>query len=355
MRITTRQALNRIRTLQRRKEAYVGPWLPEPLLTAPDVAEHVELSENLSLALMFILETLSPTERAVFVLREVFEFGYDEIAEAIDKTPAAARQIAHRAREHVDARRPRKPASQADARAALDSFQHALATGNLQGLLDVLAPDVVFVSDGGGIEDAAALRPVVGAEKVLRFLVGIMEKLGGVLTGDFSTVNGNPALLLRVDGELDGVLALRVEDGPATRPFSTRKASTPSISPSRRRRSAGLPLTVVGSPMRAPTPPTLSTMPIRKRSTFSAPTTGRWAAILRPPPSLTKTTSGASTSSSPCRSPVTSARWNESNAARASFGEAGVRGRRASTCLRARCAIWRAASGLLSIAAAISS
>ena len=111
VRITTRQALNRLRTLKRRKEAYVGPWLPEPLLTAPDVAEDVELSENLSLALMFILETLSPTERAVFVLREVFDIGYDDIAAAIGKSPAAARQIAYRARRHVDARRPRTPVS----------------------------------------------------------------------------------------------------------------------------------------------------------------------------------------------------------------------------------------------------
>ncbi|MCZ4516194.1 sigma-70 family RNA polymerase sigma factor, partial [Streptomyces sp. ActVer] len=102
VRITTRQALNRLRTLKRRKESYVGPWLPEPLLTTPDVAEDVELSENLSLALMYIFETLSPTERAVFVLREVFEFGYDDIAAAIGKSPAAARQIAYRARRHVD-------------------------------------------------------------------------------------------------------------------------------------------------------------------------------------------------------------------------------------------------------------
>ena len=108
VRITTRQSLNRLRTMKRRKEAYVGPWLPEPLLTAPDVAEDVELAESLSMALMLVLETLSPTERAVFVLREVFDVGYDEIAAAVDKSPAAVRQIAHRARQHVDARRPRE-------------------------------------------------------------------------------------------------------------------------------------------------------------------------------------------------------------------------------------------------------
>jgi RNA polymerase sigma-70 factor (ECF subfamily) len=214
VRIATRQALNRLRTLSRRKESYVGPWLPEPLLTAPDVAEHVELSENLSLALMFILETLSPTERAVFVLREVFDVGYDEIAEAVEKSPDAVRQIASRARKHDDARRPRTTATPQETRAALDSFQRALVTGDLQGLLAVLAPDVVFVSDGGGVK-TAALRPVTGAENVLRFMTGIVAKVGGVaaLVGEATTVNGNPALLLRLDDELDGVLAFRVEDG----------------------------------------------------------------------------------------------------------------------------------------------
>ncbi|MGF0171296.1 RNA polymerase sigma-70 factor [Streptomyces sp. Marseille-Q5077] len=215
VRITTRQALNRLRTLKRRKEAYVGPWLPEPLLTAPDVAEDVELSENLSLALMFILEALSPTERAVFVLREVFDFGYDDIAAAIDKTPAAARQIAHRARRHVDAHRPRTPASAEEAREASKSFQRALATGDLQGLLDVLAPDVVFVSDGGGLK-LAALQPVVGADKALRYMAGSINKAGGTLTGEFTMVNGNPGLILRLDGEIDGVLAFRVENAQVT-------------------------------------------------------------------------------------------------------------------------------------------
>ncbi|WP_405876296.1 MULTISPECIES: RNA polymerase sigma-70 factor [unclassified Streptomyces] len=215
VRITTRQALNRLRTLKRRKEAYVGPWLPEPLLTAPDVAEDVELSENLSLALMFILETLSPTERAVFVLREVFDIGYDDIAAAIDKSPAAARQISYRARRHVDARRPRTSVSPEETRAALNSFQSALETGDLQGLLDVLAPDVVFVSDGGGFR-LAALRPVVGADKVLRYMAGSVDKAGGTFTSESTTVNGNPGLLLRVDGVIDGVLAFHVENARVT-------------------------------------------------------------------------------------------------------------------------------------------
>ncbi|WP_326812900.1 sigma-70 family RNA polymerase sigma factor [Streptomyces scopuliridis] len=114
VRITTRQALTRLRTLRRRKESYVGPWLPEPLLTAPDVAEDIELADSVSMAMLLVLETLAPTERAVFVLREVFDLSYDEIAEAVDKTPAAVRQIAHRARAHVAARRPRAVVSPAE-------------------------------------------------------------------------------------------------------------------------------------------------------------------------------------------------------------------------------------------------
>ncbi|MGW5719426.1 RNA polymerase sigma-70 factor [Amycolatopsis sp. NPDC003865] len=215
VRITTRLALNRLRTMKRRKEAYVGPWLPEPLLTTPDVAEDVELAESVSMALMLVLETLAPTERAVFVLREVFEFEYDEIAAAVGKTPAAVRQIAHRARKHVDARRPRETVSARETRAALESFQRALATRDFQGLLDVLAPDVVLLSDGGGVKQAA-LRPVAGAEKVVRFMTGGVGRTDAVLTSGFTMVNGNPGLVLHLDGELDGVMAVRIDDGRIT-------------------------------------------------------------------------------------------------------------------------------------------
>ncbi|MEV6825678.1 RNA polymerase sigma-70 factor [Amycolatopsis sp. NPDC051102] len=212
VRITTRLALNRLRTLKRRKEAYVGPWLPEPLLTTPDVAEDVELAESVSMALMLVLETLAPTERAVFVLREVFDVGYDEIAAAVGKTPAAVRQIAHRARRHVDARRPREVVSARETRAVLESFQRALEGQDLQGLLDLLAPDVVLMSDGGGVKQAA-LRPVTGAGKVGRFIIGGIGKAAVDLTGTPMTVNGNPALALHVDGSFDGIMAVRVEGG----------------------------------------------------------------------------------------------------------------------------------------------
>ncbi|WP_406082442.1 RNA polymerase sigma-70 factor [Streptomyces zaomyceticus] len=210
VRITTRQALNRLRTMSRRKESYVGPWLPEPLLTAPDVAQDVELAESVSMAVMLVLETLSPTERAVFVLREVFDVGYDEIAAAVDKTPAAVRQIAHRARRHVDARRPREVVSQSQTRAALESFSRALEGGDLQGLLDVLAPEVVYMGDGGGVKHAA-LRPIVGADKVARLLVGGLGKSTIPITFGPTVVNGSPALVVHMDGELDGIMAARVE------------------------------------------------------------------------------------------------------------------------------------------------
>ncbi|MFE1899933.1 RNA polymerase sigma-70 factor [Streptomyces yangpuensis] len=214
VRITTRQSLNRLRSMSRRKEAYVGSWLPEPLLTAPDVAEDAVLAESVSMALMLVLETLSPTERAVFVLREVFDVGYEEIAAAVGKSSAAVRQIAHRARRHVDARRPRQAVSAAQTRAALESFRGALESGDPQDLLAVLSPDVVLVADGGGIKQAA-LRPIAGVEKVVRFMVGGLGKNNRrniSISLSPTVVNGSPALVVRRGGEFDGVMAVRVED-----------------------------------------------------------------------------------------------------------------------------------------------
>ncbi|HET6856065.1 MAG TPA: RNA polymerase sigma-70 factor [Streptomyces sp.] len=215
VRITTRQSLNRLRSVKRRREAYVGQWLPEPLLTGPDVAEDVELAESVSMAMMLVLETLSPTERAVFVLREAFDVGYDEIAAAVDKSPAAVRQIAHRARRHVDARRPRQAVSPGRTREALEAFQRALETRDLQDFLDVLAPDVVFMGDGGGLK-RAALRPVIGAEKVARFYLGGSVKAGVTITCEPTVVNGSPALVMLLDGEIDGVVAVQVENDRIT-------------------------------------------------------------------------------------------------------------------------------------------
>ena len=221
VRITTRQALGRLRTLGRRKESYIGSWLPEPLLTAPDVAEDVELADSVSMAMMLVLETLTPPERAVFVLREVFDVGYDEIADAVDKSPAAVRQIAHRARAHVAARRPRGVVSPAQTRDALEAFQRAAETGDLQSLLDILAPDVVALSDGGGVKQAV-LRPIVGATKVARLLATGLGRITAAASLQPAQVNGYPALILRLNGEIDTVIAVRIDDGLITGLYAVR-------------------------------------------------------------------------------------------------------------------------------------
>ena len=215
VRIVARQALNRLRTMARQREEYVGEWLPEPLLTSPDVAEDVELAESVSFAMLTVLETLGPTERAVFVLREVFETPYDEIAEAVDKTPAGVRQIAHRARAHVVARRPRAKVSRAEQEAVVERFLAAVRGGDLQGLLDVLAPDVVGVADGGGVV-AAFKRPIEGADRVSH-LLGLLVKSAVDFEAIPMWLNGAPAARFVLDGELYGVANLVIEDGRITR------------------------------------------------------------------------------------------------------------------------------------------
>jgi RNA polymerase sigma-70 factor (ECF subfamily) len=157
----------------------------------------------------------------VFVLREVFDVGYEEIAEAVDKSAAAVRQIAHRAREHVAARRPREVVSAARTRDALEAFRRAAETGDLQHLLDLLAPDVVFLGDSGGVKQAV-LRPIVGADKVAHLLATGLRTLAGMGPLEPAQVNGYPALILRVDGELDTVVAVRMDDGLITGLYAVR-------------------------------------------------------------------------------------------------------------------------------------
>ena len=222
VRIVTRTALDRLRTIVRRREEYVGPWLPEPLLTSPDVAEDLELADSLSTAMLLVLETLTPTERAVFLLRDVFDVGYEELAEAVGKSEAAVRQIAHRARNHVAERRPRNAASQAETRSALEAFMRTLETGDLQHLVDVLAPDVVALGDGGGIKQALP-RPVMGADKVGRLMgVGIATAREMGMTMEPVHVNGWPALLIRLHGQIDSVLSVRVDDGLVSAIYTVR-------------------------------------------------------------------------------------------------------------------------------------
>jgi RNA polymerase sigma-70 factor (TIGR02957 family) len=215
VRIVTRKALDRLRALSRRREEYVGEWLPEPLLTGPDVAEDVELAESVSIAMLTVLETLGPTERAVFVLREVFDVPYDEIADAVGKTPAAVRQIARRARDHVAARRPRMRVSPTEQEQVVERFVAAVRGGDLQGLLDVLAPDVVAVADGGG-RAPAARKPVVGQDRVARLLSAFSTTASGA---ELSTVWLNAALGVRIDidGTVVGVVSFALEHGRITR------------------------------------------------------------------------------------------------------------------------------------------
>jgi len=214
VRIVTRQALNRLRALARRREDYVGPWLPEPVATAPDVAADVELVENLSVAMLAVLETLNPAERAVFVLREVFDTPYEEIAAAVDKSPAAVRQIAHRARAHVAARRPRVAVSAAEQQAALDRFLAAVRQGDVQGLLDVLAPDVAVVADGGGVVPAAR-QPVQGAARVANLLVRGLRDVD--IDAAAVWLNGAPALRLTDGSGRHAAVSVAVEGGRITR------------------------------------------------------------------------------------------------------------------------------------------
>jgi RNA polymerase sigma-70 factor (TIGR02957 family) len=214
VRVVTRQALNRLRTLSRRREDYVGPWLPEPLLTSPDVAEDVELAEHISVAMLTVLETLTPTERATFVLREVFAIPYEEIAAILDRSPAAVRQIAHRAREHVAARRPRMEVDASEQRAVVERFLAAARTGDVQALLDVLAPDVVAVADGGGLVPAAR-KPITGAERVAELLTRFVA-VAPALRSDLVWLNGAPAIGIDLDGERHAVISLVVADGRIT-------------------------------------------------------------------------------------------------------------------------------------------
>ncbi|AVV44719.1 RNA polymerase subunit sigma-24 [Streptomyces sp. P3] len=221
VRVVTRQALNRLRSLSRSREEYVGEWLPEPVLTSPDVADDVELAESVSIAMLTVLETLGPTEPAVFVLREVFEMPYDEIAGAVGKSATAVRQIARRAREHVAARRPRVQVSRSEQQAVVERFLASLRTGRLQELMEVMAPDVVLIADGGGLA-AAALAPIHGVEQVAKVLARANRVEATALDATAVWLNGAPAGRIEIDGESVTALSLVVENGQVTRVYLVR-------------------------------------------------------------------------------------------------------------------------------------
>jgi RNA polymerase sigma-70 factor (ECF subfamily) len=218
--LVTRQALNALRAGARRREDYIGPWLPEPLLLDDrDASADVVLAESVSMAMLVLLETLTPDERAVFVLREVFGFDYDEIAEAVGKSATTVRQVAHRAREHVQARRKRfEPVDATETAQITEQFMTAAATGDMDGLLSMLAPDVTWTADSGG-KASAARRPIVGAEKVAAVMVGLF-RVGPQRIPDlrFETVicNSAPALMVWRGDYLEGVFLAEIVDGKIT-------------------------------------------------------------------------------------------------------------------------------------------
>ncbi|OMC05581.1 RNA polymerase subunit sigma-24 [Mycobacterium sp. NS-7484] len=223
--LVTRQALNALRASSRRREEYVGPWLPEPLLLDErDGAADVVLAESVSMAMMVVLETLTPDERAVFVLREVFGFSHDEIASAIGKSAAAVRQMAHRAREHVQARRKRfEPVDIAESTRITEQFLAAAATGDMDGLLALLAPDAVYTADSGG-KASAARRPVIGAQKVAAMLVGLFRAADRIpgLRFEMTVCNGEPAVMIHSDAGREGVFTVEVIDGKITHFYAMR-------------------------------------------------------------------------------------------------------------------------------------
>jgi RNA polymerase sigma-70 factor, ECF subfamily len=221
--LVTRQALNTLRAQARRREDYVGPWLPEPLLLDDhDGAADVVLAESVSMAMLVVLETLTPDERAVFVLREVFGFSHDEIASAIGKSTASVRQMAHRAREHVHSRRRRfEPVDAEKSQQITTQFLTAAATGDLEGLMAMLAPDVVFTSDSDG-KVRAARRPVFGPEKVARLLIGLMSRAGAEYRLEPATYNSAAAMIVYRHEQPDSVFTIEVIDGKITNFYAIR-------------------------------------------------------------------------------------------------------------------------------------
>jgi RNA polymerase sigma-70 factor (TIGR02957 family) len=226
VRVTTRLAIDRLRRARARRESYVGPWLPEPILTGRDVAEDVALAESVSMAMLVVLETLSPLERAVFVLREAFGMPYAEIADVLGRKDDAVRQLGRRARDHVQQRRSRFDADQSEQRRVTERFLQATSTGNLDALMAVLSPGVTLVADGGG-RVLAPRRPVLGAEKVARFLLAVAteERLARFLRSvgsepivadlrvSMAPVTGGPGILVVSEGKPISVLVLGVSDG----------------------------------------------------------------------------------------------------------------------------------------------
>ncbi len=227
-RIASNLAMDRLRSVRRQREAYLGPWLPEPILTTGDTGglggtresgdggEAVERADSVSMAMLVVLETLSPLERAVFVLKEVFAFSHAEIAVAVERSEPAVRQAAHRAREHVQARRPRFAGSPAVRQRATERFLAAATGGDLNALMELLAPEVTLWTDGGG-KVRQALRPIEGAANVAAFMALLAQRrpYEGVeqddMSVDFVRINDGPGIVFSGAGRVIGVLTVDLD------------------------------------------------------------------------------------------------------------------------------------------------
>ncbi len=212
--IVTRLCIDYLRSAYVQRESYIGTWLPEPLVTDATAGseEMVILADSLSIAFLNLLETLTPTERAVFLLRDVFDYSYAEIAVIVDKSEANCRQMMRRAKQHLADGRPRFPASAAEQERILSEFMGACLNGDLRGLVALLADDVVEWSDGGG-QVNAALKPIYGADKVARFLLALTKQLSSESTLQLAPINGQAGLIIWVDGRPFTVLSLDVRNG----------------------------------------------------------------------------------------------------------------------------------------------
>ncbi|MGA7730138.1 MAG: RNA polymerase sigma-70 factor [Chloroflexia bacterium] len=212
--IVTRLSIDHLRKEKARREVYVGPWLPEPLMTSynPDLTRTVELAESLSMAFLLLLETLGPVERAVFLLREVFDYDYSEIAHIVGKSESNCRQVVRRAQHHLRERRPRFPVSREHQEQMIRSFILATTQGDMQGLVNLLTDDITFISDGGG-KAQAALNPIYGADRVVRFIFGIVAKLRATpnVSVSVSELNGQLGIITYVDDQPTATLTFTYE------------------------------------------------------------------------------------------------------------------------------------------------
>jgi len=224
VRTITNLSLNQLTSARARRETYVGPWLPEPILTAPDAGQEAEMAESISMAMLVVLETLTPQERAIFLLHDVFGYNHAEIASILDKSEAAVRQTAARARAHVAARRPRFDVDQGVRTQAVDRFRAACAGGDLNAMMELLAPEVICWTDGGG-KVTAARRPLEGADRVGRWIIGVFAKpesqsaemvlteINGEL-GILGLVNGQPVGVICLDFDGEHVTGVRLQGNP---------------------------------------------------------------------------------------------------------------------------------------------